>query len=361
MKLIAFYLPQYHSIPENDKWWGEGFTEWTNTKKTKPLYNGQSQPREPLNDNYYNLLEDKNKLWQVNLAKEYGIHGFCYYHYWFNGRMVLQKPLEQVLNNKKIDLPFCISWANEPWTRSWDGLTSEILLQQDYGDKNDWLNHYKYLDKFFKDDRYIKVNNKPMVVVYKLQSITNREKMIKCWNELAKKSGFDGIYLVETLNGVQKEACSKDSKAVIQFEPNYTIHHDRPIIDKISNKIKNIIMVPKKGKFIYKTMDYNITWRRILKRRMVIENKKVFPGAFVDWDNTARKGKKALVFNGGNPERFGKYLRKLARITNEFYESEYIFINAWNEWAEGTYLEPDKKNKYGYLEKVKEVIEYTNK
>lgn len=360
MKIIAFYLPQFHSIPENDKWWGEGFTEWTNTKKAKPQFKGQVQPKEPLNDNYYNLLEDEAKLWQINLAKQYGVHGFCYYHYWFNGKMVLEKPLEQVLDNKEIDLPFCVSWANEPWTRSWDGLTNEILLQQDYGDKNDWVNHYNYLEKFFKDDRYIKVNNKPMVVIYKLQSITYYDEMVECWNELAEKSGFDGVYLVETLNGLQKDPCSKKSEAVIQFEPNYTIHHDRQFIDKFENKIKNIMMIPKKGKFIYKTMDYDITWKRILKRRMFIESKKVFPGAFVDWDNTARKGEKALVFNGGSPEKFGKYLDEQIKVANEFYKSEYIFINAWNEWAEGTYLEPDKENGYRYLQEIKKAVSKQN-
>lgn len=359
MKLIAFYLPQYHEIPENNQWWGQGFTEWTNTKKSEPIFKGQYQPREPLNDNYYNLLDDDDKLWQVNLAKDYGIYGFCYYHYWFNGKKLLEKPMEQMLQNKELDLPFCISWANEPWTRSWDGKTSDVLIAQSYGEEDDWENHFNYLLPFFKDERYIKVNNMPMVVIYKLQSITHREQMIECWNKLAKKSGFDGIYLVETLNGLQKNVCSEISEAAIQFEPNYTIHHDRPIQDKIKNKIKNIAMVPSKGKLFLNTIDYDITWKRILKRKMKLNNKTVFLGAFIDWDNTARKGKKSMVFNGASPEKFGKYLGIQINRAKEIYNSEFLFINAWNEWAEGTYLEPDKNNNYEYLQMVKKAV-YNN-
>lgn len=353
VKIISFYLPQFHEIEENNKWWGKGFTEWVNTKKAKEIFKNQNQPREPFNDNYYNLLNDDVKQWQVDIAKKYGIDGFCYYHYWFNGKMLLEKPLEQVLANKNIDLPFCISWANEPWTRAWDGKTSEVLIGQDYGDKEDWYRHFEYLLQFFKDERYIKVKNKPMLVIYKLQSIPNRDEMVVCWNNLAKKQGFDGIYLVETLNGLQKEVSSELSDAAVEFEPNFTIHHNRTYGDKIKNKLKNILYIPFKGKNFYKTMDYDITWKRIIKRQKFKTNKDVFPGAFVDWDNTARKGDKALVFDGVTPEKFENYLSKQLEKAKREYKSEYIFINAWNEWAEGTYLEPDKKNGYKYLEAVK--------
>ncbi|GER70384.1 glycosyl transferase [Weizmannia acidilactici] len=357
MKIIAFYLPQFHSIPENDKWWGKGFTEWTNTKKALPLYRGHSQPKEPLNDNYYNLLNDDVKKWQIELAKEYGIYGFCYYHYWFNGKKVLEKPLEQVLNNSSLDLPFCISWANEPWTRSWDGKTNEILLAQDYGDKKDWYNHFQYLLQFFKDQRYIKIDNQPLLVIYKVESIPNHKMLFEYWINLARKNGFKGLYIAETLNGLQKNSVSNLSNAIIQFEPNFTIHHDRPLIDKIKNKIKNITLIPSKGSFIYKTMDYDITWKRILKRKINLNDKDVFLGGFVDWDNTARKGKNALVFHGGSPEKFKKYLKLQIKNAKLKYNSDFIFINAWNEWAEGTYLEPDKKYGNSYLKAVKEALE----
>lgn len=356
MKIIAFYLPQYHTIPENDKWWGEGFTEWTNTRKAEQLFETQYQPREPLNDNYYNLLDDKTKKWQIELAKENGLYGFCYYHYWFNGKMVLQKPLEQVLSNKDLDFPFCISWANEPWTRSWDGRSNEVLLSQEYGDKEDWVNHFNYMLQFFQDSRYIRIDNKPVLVIYKVESIPNHKELFEFWVNKAKENGLDGLYIVETLNGLQKNEVSTISNAVIQFEPNYTIHHDRPMIDKLKNKLKNIINVPNKGKFFYRTMDYDITWKRILKRKMKIKNKRVFLGAFIDWDNTARKGENALVFHGATPEKFENYLRQQIIKGKEVYQSDFLFINAWNEWAEGTYLEPDKKNGYGYIKALKKVV-----
>ena len=357
MKIIAFYLPQFHEIPENNEWWGQGFTEWTNTRKAKSLFKGQDQPKEPLGDNYYDLLDDKIKLWQINLAKEYEIYGFCYYHYWFNGKKLLEKPMEQMLQNKELDLPFCISWANEPWTRAWDGKTRDTLIGQNYGEKDDWENHFNYLLSFFKDERYIKVNNMPMVVLYKLESIPNNQEMIIFWNKLAQKNGFDGIHLVETLNGLQKKPCSEYSNAVIQFEPNYTIHHDRKFIDKITNKLLNIISMPFKGKNIYKAFNYDITWRRIIKRKMKFNNKKIYTGAFVDWDNTARKGEKATFFIGATPKKFYKYLKLQIYKTKKIHNSEFLFINAWNEWAEGTYLEPDKKHNYEYLQMVKKAVQ----
>ena len=160
MKIIAFYLPQFHNIPENDEWWGDGFTEWTNVKKAKPLYEGHMQPRVPLGGNYYNLLDDNVKIWQADLAKKYGVYGFCYYHYWFNGKMLLEKPMEQMLANKEVDIPFCICWANEPWTKAWVGDERKLLIAQEYGQEEEWKQHFMYLLPFFKDERYITKNGK---------------------------------------------------------------------------------------------------------------------------------------------------------------------------------------------------------
>ena len=154
MKIIAFYLPQFHNIPENDEWWGNGFTEWTNVKKAKPIFEGHQQPKVPLNNNYYNLLDDNVKVWQADLAKKYGVYGFCYYHYWFNGKMLLEKPMEQMLENKEVDIPFCISWANEPWTKAWVGDEKKMLIAQEYGQEEEWKEHFMYLLPFFKDERY---------------------------------------------------------------------------------------------------------------------------------------------------------------------------------------------------------------
>ena len=183
MKVLALYLPQYHCFKENDEWWGKGFTEWTNTKKAKPLYRNHYQPKEPLNDNYYDLSNVDVMINQAKLAKKYGVSGFVYYHYWFNGKKLMEKPLELMRKNKGVDMNYCLSWANEPWTRSWDGKAKEILIDQCYGDKSDWTKHYNYLSNFFSDDRYIKIDNKPVLFIYRINSIENHDEMISLWKK----------------------------------------------------------------------------------------------------------------------------------------------------------------------------------
>lgn len=356
-KIIAFYLPQYHSIPENDEWWGKDFTEWTNVKKAKPLFNNHNQPREPLNDNYYNLLDLKIRKWQADLAKEYGVYGFCYYHYWFNGKKLLEKPIEEILRLKEPDLPFCMCWANEPWTRAWDGGEKNILMPQEYGDEEDWNNHFEYLLKFFKDPRYILIQNKPVFIIYRTQSIDKIDSMISQWNKMAVKNGFDGIYVVEMVTIFQKNVFSKQSDAVVEFEPMYTLGHDLSKRYRLNRKIKKYIYKYKYGKKLSLNLNsYDYIWKRINKRKSSFENRKIFPGAFTDWDNSARKSNRAIIFIGANPSKFENYLKIQVNKAKDLYKSEFVFINAWNEWGEGTYLEPDKKNEYGYLEAIKEVM-----
>lgn len=204
-KVIPFYLPQFHTIPENDEWWGKGFTEWTNVKSAKAYRKDQSQPRIPLNNNYYDLSKIETLKWQANLARKYGIYGFCFYHYWFNGKLLLEKPSQNLLANKDIELRFCFSWANEPWARTWDGKNREVLMPQEYGGENEWKKHFEYLLPFFKDNRYIRVNGKPMFLIYKSASIAKCEDMMLYWQKLAKDAGLTGIHFVETLkNGSQR-------------------------------------------------------------------------------------------------------------------------------------------------------------
>lgn len=344
-KIIAFYLPQFHSIPENDKWWGRGFTEWTNTKKSKPLFKNHYQPREPLGDRYYSLLDKETQKWQANLAVENGIYGFCYYHYWFNGKMLIEKPMENMLENKDIKIPFCISWANEPWTRNWDGRNKEVLMPQYYGGKKEWREHFNYLLNFFKDDRYILKDNKPIILLYRTNSIENCEKMVEYWDVLAKNQGFNGIYIVETLTGHQKESAICNSSAVAEMEPMHTIRHGLPLIIQAK---RYIIKKLNKKIDVFDKISYELIWKSILNKKRKT-NKKTFVGGFVDWDNSARWGRRAMIVDGAKPEKFKKFFEEQYNIAKKI-DSEFIFFNAWNEWAEGTYLEPDKKNKYEYLE-----------
>lgn len=346
-KFIAFYLPQYHTIPENDLWWGKGFTEWVRVKASKPLFKKHDQPRVPYE--YYDLSDIRVMKDQSRLAKEYGIYGFCYYHYWFNGKLLLEKPLEQMLTNKEVDIPYCLCWANEPWTRAWDGNSKKILMPQEYGDKTAWIEHIKYLEPFFKDERYIKIDGKPLLLIYRTESFQQFDEMIKIWSEYLKNSGHNGIHIAEMLTSYQHQPLCSLSNAVVEFEPMLTVNTSRTFI----TYIKNILLLKAPWLLIkkYRTKDYDKIWHKILIRNSIYNNKAVYLGAFTDWDNTPRLKNKSLIFQNSSPQKFENYLLKQAMRTN----SEFIFINAWNEWAEGVYLEPDLKNKFAFLEAVRNV------
>ena len=353
IKILAFHLPQFHTFPENDKWWGKGFTEWVNTKKSVPLFEEHYQPRTPLNNNFYDLSKKEDIRWQMLLAQKYKIYGFCYYHYWFNGKILMEKPLK-LMRTMPERIPYCFCWANEPWTRAWDGKNKEVLMPQEYGEKQEWRDHIEYLYQFFDDEKYIKIDNKPVLLIYKSSSIEKCNQMIDFWNEECIKHGFSGIYIVEERNAFQKEKFCNNSSAVLDFEPMYTVKYGRNIFLRIKDKLKAKVFNKKynNNMLIY---NYDDIWKCILKRGLKERsNFKKYLGAFVDWDNSARKRKKSLLFYGANPSKFGKYMKELVNISSK-NDSEFIFINAWNEWAEGTYLEPDTKWEYKYLQEIKDL------
>ena len=367
MKILAFYLPQFHSIPENDKWWGEGFTEWVNVKKSSPQFKGHVQPEVPLNDNYYCLLDEKSQIWQSELAKKYGIDGFCYYHYWFSGKLLLEKPMENMLKNKAVDMPFCICWANEAWSRNWDGHNKDVLIAQNYEeDEEAWKAHFEYLLKFFKDERYIKHEGKPMLLIYKPNLIENCAKMAEYWQRLAKENGFPGLYIgwqYATNYGHSPKEKGLDFN--VEFEPFYTLFEQNKKREgawgKLTYAIKNPVWLinrikVKLGKNNNILNDYDTAWRDMLKRHPACEE--TYAGAFPAWDNTPRRGRDSMIFTGASPEKFKSYLLKRIDAAKKYYKGDFLFINAWNEWAEGAHLEPDSVNKYGYLEAVKRAREY---
>lgn len=359
-KIIAFHLPQYHSFKENDEWWGKGFTDWVNVKNAKPLFKGHRQPRQPLDGYYYNMLDKKTFEHQAYLANKYNIYGFCFYHYWFNGKLLMEKPLEKLLNWKDVNLKFCLSWANEPWARTWDGKNQDVLMPQNYGGQEEWDEHYNYLRMFFLDERYIKVDNKPMLLLYRTESIENCDDMIKRWSKLAVLDGFDGIHIVETINHFQNEPKCKNSEAFVYMEPTIKQESKFFSTDFLENlEVRSSILkfYLKKRKILF-VQSYDNVWKKIIKRPIKkIENKKAYLGAFVGWDNTPRKKYRGRVVLGDSPAKFKKYLM----IQLNRSKSQFLFINAWNEWAEGAYLEPDEINKYGYLEAVSESIKDINK
>jgi len=351
-KIIALYLPQFHETKENNEWWGQGFTEWTNTKKAKPLFYRHYQPRIPLHEDYYDLTDSSVMKKQSDLAKKFGIYGFCFYHYWFNGIKMLERPIENLLQNRDIDIPFCFSWANDTWTRTWDDNEKEILLKQEYGEQESWLKHLTYLLPFFKDKRYILENNKPVFIIYRTVGFDRMNELIAFWNSRLIEEGFAGIHVVETLNSFQQQPFCEMSKAVFEFEPMLTLRSNISFMNKIKGRLKQYLSV----KLLYKN-DYNDVWIKLLKNAQSRQypSKEVYRGAFVDWDNTPRKGKNGMAITGASPKKFEKYFNTLVRISNQ-EGGKFLFINAWNEWAEGAYLEPDERYHFSYLEAVKEVV-----
>lgn len=351
-KILAFHLPQFHTFPENDEWWGTGFTEWTNTRNSKKLYAGHNQPREPLNDFYYDLSKPEDIAWEMDLAKQYGIDGFCFYHYWFNGKLLLEKPIKLMkdLDNR---LPYCFCWANEPWIRSWEG-SKAVLIEQTYGGENDWQAHFQWFLPYFHDIQYIKKGNKPVLALYGTKNIAQCNEMILYWDRLCKQEGFDGIYVLEEKTGFQDALYCEASSGYLEFEPLYTLKYQRSILQKLRDKIVRSLfnLIHNTDCLMY---SYDQVWKNILRREHEqIDEKDVCLGGFVDWDNTARKRKNSTWFYGATPGKFKKYLGGQLKNASKL-EAPFIFLNAWNEWGEGTYLEPDKKSEFKYIEKIKEL------
>lgn len=385
MKILAFYLPQFHNIPENDEWWGPGFTEWTNVKAATPLFEGHQQPRVPLNNNYYNLLDDDVKIWQAEIAKKYGIYGFCYYHYWFDGKLLLEKPMEQMLKNPKIDLPFCICWANEPWTKIWVGEEAKTLIPQRYGSVEDWKKHFEYFVPFFKDPRYICEDGKPLVCIYRPHVIPHLAEMISCWRSEAESAGFPGLVVIGRYeNNLYLESEYNNSfDYIMEWQPisakmsgQEKANANPSFLRKSKRRLKTMLsqISEQSGSTLTKKIaglrdrdsqanqEYDDVWKDIIS--MEPTTSRSIPGAFVRWDNSPRKHKNEGLILGETPEKFKKYLSLQIKHAKEDYHQDKMFMFAWNEWAEGGYLEPDEEYGYAYLEAIKEALlendEYEN-
>lgn len=373
MKIIAFYLPQFHCIPENDQWWGEGFTEWTNVKNAKPLFSGHNQPRVPLNKNYYNLLNHDTMRWQVDLANKYGIYGFCMYHYWFDGKMLLEKPVDAFLEDKSLKTHYCLCWANEHWTNAWAAKNPKVLIEQKYGGKKEWKEHFEYFLNHFKDERYIKEDNKPLLVIYRPELIDCLKDMMDYWNILAKENGFSGInYAYQHVSYTLSPKCDESLFTyAIEYQPNCAqtfMELDggstslkkikKQIVIFFEDKLHLDLREAKKKMSPLKHFSYDDIWKFILN--MSPRNEKCIPGAFVNWDNTPRRKNAGFVIDGATPKKFKKYLKNQIKRAKNLYKKDMIFVFSWNEWAEGGYLEPDEHDKYGYLEAVKQALDETN-
>ena len=360
MRPIAFYLPQYHETEENNKWWGKGFTEWNSVKNAKPYFKGHYQPKTPLDNNYYDLSESNANTWkwQANLAREYGVYGFCIYHYWFKDcKKILEKPAEILLNHKDIDTKYFFCWANEPWKRTWYSYNQELLIDQEYGTEKEWIKHYEYLSSFFKDERYIKINNRPIIAIYRTAAIDELEKMKKIWNQLAIKDCFSGIHLMSGNTSFKRENRIDLIDSFYCFEPAFTLHYGIPKYLRLPSYIRRVLVskinTVSDNKKIEDLQNLK-TLYKYLSEKTFIDSKPEYPGICPSWDNTPRKKWKGTFFKKSSPLIFEK---KLTDYNKTLEANDFLFINAWNEWSEGAYLEPDEINKYSYLEAIKNALE----
>lgn len=363
MKIIAFYLPQFHVIAENEKFWGGGFTEWVNVKQATPQFEGHRQPVEPLDDNYYDLLDPAVMAWQAELARKYGVYGFAFYHYWMEGRKLLEKPVESFLAHREIDAHFCLSWANHSWTRSWKG-SNESIVDQTYGGVEDWDAHFDYLLPFFQDGRYIKVDNKPLFILYMPEDIPRLNQMLDHWTRRAQEAGFAGMAFAYqfTYFGMDKHKDDSRFDYGIEFQPAYAIADSRGrLMAGIRKHGYKLLVWLQKALGVsvelspgLEVLSYERIWDYVLRRKP--DSPKRLPGAFSGWDNTPRKGKGGLVLDGASPELFRRYLSRQIARTREVYHKDMLFLTAWNEWGEGCMLEPTKADDYGYLEAIREAL-----
>lgn len=365
IKIIANYLPQFHEIPENNKWWGEGFTDWVAVKKSVPLYENHNQPRVPLNNHYYKL-DDVNELrWQADLANQYNVYGFGMYHYWFSSTQnLLCKPAELIRDNKDIDIHYMFIWDNISWARTWSKFkhsvswspefekeenvacdeNNGVLAQLVYGDKSEWKKHFEYLLTFFNDERYIKIDNKPLFVFYQPNNEFETIKaMSEYWDELAVEAGFNGLICVTRENW-------KGDNLDYRLKYSPTLFGD--ICQSAYDKLKRIVCKRLNKLYIY---DYDLRWRKILQDAKKA-HKGSFLSGFVDYDDSPRRAERATIAKGAAPEKFYKYMKRLLQISKR-QNKEYVFVTAWNEWGESAYLEPDETNGYEYLKALKKAVD----
>ena len=336
-KLIAFYLTQFHPTPENDKWWGKGFTEWTNVTKSKPLFAGHYQPHLPADFGFYDLRVRETRHEQIQIAKQYGIDGFCYHYYWFSGSRILNRPLDEMLEDAESDMPFCLCWANENWTRRWDAAEHEVLMEQKYHSEDD-IEFIKSLIPFFKDPRYIKVDGAPMLIVYRPQQMPNAGKTLAVWRAYCANQGIDQLHICAALTHGNEAFSEFGFDSGVEFPP----HNLKS--DNMNYKVdfENIFSG---GLFQYEDVATSFIDRTYL-------DKNVYRCVFPSWDNTARLGNRATIILNGTPNNYEYWLSESIKKTSEQFpeESQFVFINAWNEWAEGCHLEPDRKYQRQFLE-----------
>lgn len=343
VKPIAYYLPQFHQIPENNEWWEKGFTEWTNVTKAYPLFEGHYQPHLPIDMGFYDLSNIDVQKRQIELAKKYGVYGFCYYYYHYNDGKILEMPIEQHLKNKDLDFPFCLLWETCSWTKRWIG-DKEILKSISNNDAY-YLGVIEDIFKYAIDDRYIRVNGKPLIIIYRIGELDGGRRFVELIRNYFREKNMGEIFLLHTINDADRQwdMANDYYDGLVEFYPNGI--RSRSLSHKYKSNMSNS-----------KTTVYN--YSDLVNAELYKDLDRVFCNAVPNWDNTPRYKNSGTIYHGSTPELYGQWLKKIIKHTNENYvnRDKYIFINAWNEWAESAHLEPDRKFGYAYLKATREAV-----
>jgi hypothetical protein len=369
-RVIAFYLPQFHPIPENDAWWGPGFTEWTNVAKAKPMFRGHRQPRLPADLGFYDLRVAETREKQAELARGAGVEAFCYWHYWWgHGKRIIERPFEEVRDSGKPDFPFCLAWANQSWTGIWHGNPGSVLMQQEYPGRADEELHFRWAQKAFDDPRYVRVDGKPMFVIFAPQDLPSTEAFCDHWRELAYKAGYPGLYLV-AISNVYARGIDRYQNPILKPFDAITPLVPQEYLETIAEATKRSDLGRR-----WKELNFGrrlnhlkpASWKRptrIQYKDVVAhaledmpQGERFLPSVLPGWDNTPRSSHRGVVFEGETPELFRKLLCKAVRhVSTNSAEHRIVFLKAWNEWAEGNYVEPDALNGHAYLDVIRSVI-----
>jgi len=362
-RVIAFYLPQFHPIPENDEWWGKGFTEWTNVGKAKPLFKGHYQPRVPADLGYYDLRMTEVRESQAKMANEAGIEGFMYWHYWFgNGKTILEGPFKEVLKSKKPEFPFCLGWANHSWSnKTWTQdksklLKQAILLEQTYPGEKDYIDHFYYVLEAFKDSRYITVDGKPLFLIYDLASFLDIKTFISKWDELALLNGLKGIHFVGHSNGWNTNISKYLDLGINGIVANESWNAETKVKNKYYRLLQNFLtnkLNMKIGGLI--KYDYAKIIKYLISDQVAKEN--IYPLIIPQFDRSPRAGTNGEIYYGSTPKLFKIHVKQAVdKIRHKDYDHKIVFLRSWNEWGEGNYVEPDIRFGHGYLEVLHDVL-----
>lgn len=367
-RLIAFYLPQFHPIPENDAWWGPGFTEWTNVAKAKPLFPGHAQPKLPADLGFYDLRVPEVREQQARMARECGVEGFCYWHYWFgHGRRILERPFAEVLESGKPDFPFCLAWANQTWTGIWHGAPKSVLMKQEYPGPEDEAAHFAWALPAFRDPRYMRVDGRPIFAVFDPHDLPSTASFIAHWRRLAAEAGLPGIYFV-AISSIRRPGQSLYGNPILEPFDAVTPLVPQDFLETTGRRSRTNLARRWRERDFGQTLGFmtrrfrrptRFPYRRVVRLALetMPDEPRFLPCVLPNWDNTPRSGPRGVVYEASTPALFRRYLEKaVAKVRDRPPEQAIVFLKAWNEWAEGNYVEPDAEHGHAYLDAIRSVM-----